>query len=240
MNADATVTIASGRASTSERSLLVATTTIRVESVSSSGTTLMLSVTPRSLTRDGKRSSVPAEQQIRITVDASGRVQLVTTVGTAPAPIAATDVEDLVPLIGPPTPPGRPHLGDRWTPSPAPSPSETSSAAPSPTPTPTAIPPEEARFAALRVVEGYDCAIVDISTRRPVVRERVIAGTLLRLTGLEFAASEIAFAFREGLPVSIRSNSESRLSISGAQGGSVLIASVTSLTLLRRSAPGLR
>jgi hypothetical protein len=244
MNADATVSIASGRASTSERSVLVATTTIRVVSVSPSIATLTLTVTPTSLTRNGKTAPVPAPQQIRMTVDPAGRVTQVTTADPQPAPVATADVEDLVPLIGPPAPPRRPHLGDRWTGAqPAPSPSSSPGTSPTPTvsPSSSAKSDEQARFAALRVIGDYDCAIVAVSTRRPVVRERVIAGTPLRLAGLEFAASEIAFAFRDGFPVSVRSNSESRLAISGgaAQGGRVVIASVTSLTLQRRTAPGL-
>jgi hypothetical protein len=92
------------------------------------------------------------------------------------------------------------------------------------------------------VVRDYHCAIVAVSTRRPVVRERVIAETPLRLEGIEFASSEIAFAFREGLPITVASDSEARLGISGgaAQGGSVVISTTTTLTLQRRTAPGLR
>lgn len=247
LTADATVSIAAGRAATSERSLLVATTTLRVEATSASGTTLTLTVSPRSLTRDGKASSLPAPQQIQIDVGPDGLVRQVTTVGSQPAPVASTDVEDLVPLIGPPAPPGRAHLGDRWTPSrPQPTPSQSGSPAASasatPTPSSTSTPVDEVRFAALRVIEDYDCAVIAVSARRPVVRDRVIAGRALRLTGIEFAASEIAFAFREGLPVSVRSDSEARLAISGfaAGSGTVTVATKTSILLQRRTAPGLR
>jgi hypothetical protein len=92
------------------------------------------------------------------------------------------------------------------------------------------------------VLEDYDCAVIAVSGRRPVVRDRVIAGTPLRLAGIEFSASEIAFAFREGLPVSVKSDSEARLTISGgaAQGGTVTVATKTSIVLQRRTAPGLR
>lgn len=243
LTADATVSIAAGRAATSERSFLVATTRLRVESTSAAGTTLTLTVEPRSLTRDGKQSTLPARQEIRIAVDPEGRVTQVTTVGSQPVPVATTDVEDLVPLIGPPAPPGRPHLGDRWAPvRPTTSPTQSPVGTPTPTPSPTESPTEQARLAALRVVEGYDCAVVALSSRRPVVRDRVIAGTPLRLAGIEFAASEIAFAFREGLPISVRSDSEARLAISGgaAQGGTVVVATKTSIILERRTAPGLR
>ena len=113
--ADATVRIAAGQASTSEKSHLVATTTIRVEDIAAGVTTLTLTVAARSLVRDGKAAQVPAPQEIRMTVSADGRVTQVTGVGSSPASIEAADVEDLVPLIGPPLPPAPVHLGDRWT-----------------------------------------------------------------------------------------------------------------------------
>jgi hypothetical protein len=96
---------------------------------------------------------------------------------------------------------------------------------------------QNARLAAVRVIDGYDCGIVALSTRRPVARVREIADTTLRLEGVEYAAGEIAFAFREGFPVSIRSNSEARLAISEgpAAGGGVVIHSTSVLTLLRRT-----
>jgi len=235
--ADATVRITAGRTTTSERSHLVATTRIDVLGATASGATLTLTITPSSLTRSGKAATLPSPQQIRITVGGDGRVTQVTGAGSQDA-LESADVEDLVPLLGPPLPPGRVHLGDRWngtTALPAPSPSGTPLTSPSPTPTPSGT--NEARLAALRVVDDYDCAVVAISTRRPVVRDRTIGGTPFRLAGLEFAASEIAFAFREGLPVTVRSDSEAQLGISGgaAQGGSVVIATKTSLTLLRRT-----
>ncbi len=237
--ADATVRISAGQASTSERSHLVATTTIKVDAVSDTSTTLTLTVTARSLIRDGKRADLPPPQQIQITVSPDGRVTSVTTGGVQPTTLDAADVEDLVPLIGPPLPPGRVHVGDRWKRTAA---EPVSSATPSPSPSPSATGTQEARLAGLRVVNGYACVVVTVTSRRPVVRERTIAGTPLRLEGLEFATSEIAFAFRQGLPVSVASDSEARLGISGsaAQGGSVVIATTTTITLQHRSAPGLR
>jgi hypothetical protein len=235
--ADATVRFSFGAASTSERSQLTATATIDVVESAASGSTLLLTIASTKLIRDGKRATTPPPQQITIVVDPDGRVTRVTG-ATDQTSLASADIEDLVPLIGPPLPPGRVHVGDRWTPDAA-TPSTTPGPA-SPSPSPTASTgTEEARLSALRIVEGYRCAIVAISTRRPVVRERTIAGDTLRLAGIEFAASEIAFAFREGLPASVRSDSESRLAIAGgtAQGGSVVIATKTELTLLDRSLP---
>jgi hypothetical protein len=242
--ADATVRISAGQAATSERSHLVATTTVEVESITGGVTTLLLTVTARSLVRDGKAAQVPAPQQIRATVDADGRLTQVTGVGASPTPIESADVADLVPLIGPPPPPGEVHLGDRWTrdtESPVATPTASTSPSPSPSPSATARGTADVRLAALRVVGDHDCAVVAVSSRRPVVRDRVIAGTPLRLEGVEFAASEIAFAFRVGVPVTVKSDSEARLAISGgaAQGGSVVISTTTTLTLQRRTAPGL-
>jgi hypothetical protein len=234
--ADATVRFSFGRAATSERSHLVATARIDVAATTGTGTTLLLTITPTTLTRDGKRATTPPPQQIRIGVDTDGRVTQVTG-ATDQTSLATADIEDLVPLIGPPLPSRRVHLGDRWSRAAA---LPGFSPSPAPAPSPTATPgTQAARLAALRIVEGYRCAIVAISTRRPVVRERTIGGSPLRLEGLEFASSEIAFAFREGFPASVASDSEAHLGIAGgaAPGGSVIIATKTSLMLLRRSLP---
>ena len=240
--ADADVRITAGRASTSELSKLVATATIAVEQVTSEGTTLTLTITAKTLTRNGKRNTPPPPQQVRLQVSPAGRVTQITSAGQDLS-LDAADIEDLVPLIGPPVPPGRVHVGDRWNQrpvvsSPSPSTGSVSGQTASPSPSPTATPGiEEARLSALRVVGDYDCAVVAISTRRPVVRNRSIGGQPLQLEGLEFAATEIAFAFRPGFPVTVRSSSEARLKVSGgsAQGGEVDITTKTTLTLLRRT-----
>src|SRR5207302_1729027 len=118
--------------------------------------------------------------------------------------------------------------------SPAGSPFVGPGASASPSPSPTSTPGvQEARLAALRVVGRYDCAVVAVSTRRPVVRDRLVGGRPLQLAGLEFSATEIAFAFRAGFPVTVRSNSEARLKVAGggtAQGGEVDITTETTLT----------
>ena len=155
-------------------------------------------------------------------VDPTGRVTEVTTAEGTPREIEGADVEDLIPLIGPPAPARRVHLADRWTRSPLGS---------SSTPAGTV----EARLAALRVVDERDCAIVSLSTRRPVSRRQTLGGVPLNLQGTEFAAGEIAFAFREGFPVTVRSDSEARLSIVGGPPGSgVVIATKTAITLVKR------
>lgn len=250
--ADATVRISGGGNTTAERTHLLATTRLEVLETSSEATTLQLTIIARELTRDDKAAEPPGPQMIRLTVSSDGRISKVTTSGAAPADLSSADVEDLVPLIGPPVPPRRVHLADRWDAAPpaidaSPTPSPGVTAAPLPSPTTAATPSAsptaegrlEARLAALRVVDRYDCAIVALSARRPVVRERVISGTPLRLEGLEFSAGEIAFAFREGLPITVRSQSEARLGISSVAGrsGSVVIETTTSLTLVRRIVP---
>lgn len=221
--ADATVRINAAASSQEERSRLVAATRLQVESITDGVASILLTITPTSLTRDGKGSDLPAAQQVRMKVAADGRVTEVAPLGAPEQTLEAADVEDLVPLIGPPLPPGRVHLADRWT--------RRSSAAQSGTQT--------ARLASLRRIDDFDCAIVATSTRRPVSRERVLGGSALRLEGVEFASGEIAFAFGQGFPVSVRSNAEARLAVSGAgaEGGGVVIRTVTSLTLIRRTVP---
>jgi hypothetical protein len=243
LQADATVLITGSSASSTQRTTLRATTLLEVIDITNGVTTIALTLTPRSLLRDGRSADPPPAQKILITVGGDGRVRTVTTSGDRPVDLESADVEDLVPLIGPPLPPRRVHLADRWTAQPAasPSPSPGGSASPAPTASSTvAAPMQEARLASLGIVGGYDCAIVALSTRRPVTRDRVAGGTLLRLQGTEYAAGEIAFAFREGFPVSVRSSSEARLAVSSAsgRGGSVVIETTTTLTLVRRSVRG--
>ncbi|MGH2785690.1 MAG: hypothetical protein ACRDJ1_10550 [Actinomycetota bacterium] len=221
--ADAEVTISAADLSTTEHTRLEARTRLVVEQITGLTTTLTMTITPVRLTRDGDAVDPPPEQRVRIELGADGQIDRVTPVeGTGE--LDAAEIEDLVPLIGPPLPEGRVHLSDRWT-----RPVAVASGSP--------VGVQTARLAALRVIDGYDCGIVALSTRRPVVREREIAGTMLRLEGVEYAAGEIAFAFREGFPVSIRSNGEARLAISEgpAAGGGVVIRTTSILTLLRRT-----
>lgn len=223
MIAEAEVTISAAELTTTERTRLEARTRLVVDQVTGLTTTLTMTITPIRLTRDGDAVDPPAEQRVRIELGADGQIDRVTPVEGA-GELDAAEIEDLVPLIGPPLPEGRVHLADRWT-----RPVAVASGAP--------VGVQDARLAALRVIGGYDCGIVALSTRRPVVREREVAGTMLRLEGVEYAAGEIAFAFREGFPVSIRSNGEARLAISEgpAAGGGVVIRSTSVLTLMRRT-----
>lgn len=219
--ADAEVAISAAELTTTEGTHLEARTRVVVDQVTATATTLTMTITPLKLTRDGKPVDPPGEQRVRIEVGPDGQIDRVTPEEGTGA-LDPAEIEDLVPLIGPPLPAKRVHLADRWGRAIA----GTSG---------TGF--QDARLAALRVVGGYDCGIVALSTRRPVVREREIAGRMLRLEGVEYAAGEIAFAFREGLPVTVRSNGEARLAISGgpAAGGAVVIRSNSVLTLVRRT-----
>lgn len=221
--ADAEVTIAAGQIASTERTRLEATTRVVVDELTATGATMTMTITPVRLTRDGKQVDAPSEQRVHIELSSDGQIEAVTPEGDTGA-LDAAEIEDLVPLIGPPLPAGRVHLTDRW-----------SRSLPGIPDGPSGV--QHARLAALRVVGGFDCGIVALSTRRPVVREREIAGTTLRLEGVEYAAGEIAFAFREGFPVTVRSNGEARLAISGgpAEGGGVVIRSNSVLTLVRRT-----
>ena len=223
---DATVTISAAEVTSTERTRLQARTRLVVESVTGGTTTLMMTISPQRLTRDDTPVERPAEQRIRIVVGRTGDIDSLTPLeGTGQ--LDAAQIEDLVPLIGPPLPSGRVHLADRWT--------RQLAGAPG---IPSGV--QNLRLSALRVIDGYDCGIVALSTRRPVARENEVAGTTVRLEGVEYGAGEIAFAFREGFPVSIRSNGEARLAISEgpAAGGGVVIRSTTALTLVRRTLPG--
>ena len=224
--ADAVVSISAAQLTTTERTRLDATTRIVVQQETATSATLTMTITPIALTRDGRRADLPAEQSVSLEVARDGRISGVTPREGTGA-LDAAQIEDLVPLIGPPLPAGRVHLTDRWT-----------RAIPSSTGSGTGV--QDARLAAVRIVGGYDCGIVALSTRRPVVREREIAGTMLRLEGVEYAAGEMAFAFREGFPVSMRSRSEARLAVSGgpAAGGGVVVRTNSSLRLVRRTGGG--
>lgn len=233
----AEVSIAAAELRSTETTRLEATTSIRVEQTDATGSTLLLTITPERFTRDGEPVDLPTEQRVRIQVHPEGQIGTVTPLeGTGQ--LDAAQIEDLVPLIGPPLPGRRVHLSDRWS-RPIRAPVSTPTASPTPSPTPTATTTagtQNARLAALRVIDGYDCAVVALSTRRAVVREREIGGTVLRLEGVEYAAGEIAFAFREGLSVSVRSEGEARLAISQTTGGGgVVIRSNSVLTLIRRT-----
>jgi hypothetical protein len=227
LKADAEITIKVQGPARHLRSSLDADTKLEVTSVEGGITSITLTVTPRTLTRDGKPADLGPPQEVRMKVDPTGRVTEVTTGEDAGSrEIEGAEVEDLIPLIGPPAPAGPVHLADHWARAPI--------GAASPIPTGTV----EARLAALSVSHDLDCAVVSLSTHRPVSRRQTVGGVPLSLQGTEYAAGEIAFAFREGFPVSVSSDSEARLSIAGGPPGSgVVLLTKTAITLVRRRLP---
>lgn len=209
------------------------TTTLRARSelqvlgAQADGSHLHMTFTPSSLTRNGKPAQAPAAQEAELVVAPDGSIVRIVSVGGLPPQIAGLDVSDLSPLLGSPLPGGRLHLGSRWTtalhqPSPSPSASPAASAG-----------TEDGRIAALRRVRGYDCAIVSLSIRRPVERDRLLSGQPVHLAGTEYSTSETAFAFRRGFPVTISTVSEAvyALTSGSVSGGSIVIDTTTTLQL---------
>lgn len=217
-----------------ERTVLRARSLVQVIAVDGEEATLRLTLTPESFARDGRAVATPPEQSAELVVGADGAVLRILTIGGVAAELVPTDVADLAPVLGSALPPGRMRLGDRW------SQSLVAPAAPSPSPGEGQAGRQAGHVAALRVVRGYDCAIVMLSARRPLQRRRELGDQVLSLTGTETSATEIAFAFREGLPVEIHTDSEGSFRVGSGQfsGGTLTIAGSTDLTLLAPQASG--
>lgn len=193
---------------------LEARSAIEVLAVAAEGVTMRVTLTPSRYLLEGRETEAPGDQVVEVLVAPDGTVLEITSVGGVPADIVGTDLQELAPLLGAPLPTRRVRLGDTWN---------------------ERLPPPEGaaqvgsgsqsgRVAALRVVGGYDCAIVSLATRRPLVRERSAGDQTVRLSGTETSATEIAFAFREGFPVRIHTVAEGRFTL---QSGSLADAPVT-------------
>jgi hypothetical protein len=92
---------------------------------------------------------------------------------------------------------------------------------------------QRGRIDALRRVEGYDCAVLELGTERQLARQFTVDAQPVQLTGTELSRATISFAFRRGFPVLIETDAEARFTVSGApDAGSVTIASETTLTLV--------
>ncbi len=194
--------------------MLTAKTRLEVLKVDGEETTLRLTLTPRSFTRDGTAVTTPAEQRAELVAGPDGAIRRVLTVGGLPVDIAGGDISDLAPVIGVPLPIERVRLGQ-----------------PLPRPTSSGTPPVyQGRVAGLRVIDGRDCAMIELGTRRPITRERDIGGSRVRLDGSESAHSSIAYAIRDGFAVSITTDAEGVFRL-GSFDGAVTIVSHTTLTL---------
>lgn len=199
----------------SERTVLTGRSTIEVLSVQGDEATLRLTLTPTSFTRDGRAVTTPAEQRAELVAGPDGSIRRILTVGGLPVSIAGADIADLAPIVGIALPTSRVRIGR-----------------PLPTPTGSAVPAiYQGRVDGVRVIDGYDCAIVELGTRRAIDRQRDIGGQQIRLEGTESAHSRIAFAFRAGFPVEIATDAEGVFDVAQAQ-GTVTIVTHTTLRLL--------
>lgn len=217
-------TIADTRIGVEERTTLdrieiTATARVEVLEVGPDSTSLRVTVTPQRLERSGRSGAPPPPQQADVILSPEGAVRAVTAVGGLPPALSDVSVADVAPLLGLALPRGRVHIGDRWT---------------RRLPGPDTV--QRGRVAALRVERGFDAAIVALETRRPLARSRTFEGLTLGLRGTEVSSTEVAFAFREGLPVRITSDGRARLRVEGgpARGTLVTITTRTELALLSR------
>lgn len=203
---------------------LVATAVIEVVGHEADGARLRVALRPERLERDGTAVPPPEPQRAEIIVGPDGRVVRLARVEGAPPGLAGAGIEDLVPLLGVPMPEGRVRVGERW-------------ALPVGAGEPAGV--VRGRLAGLRVVDGYDTAIVAASVERPVSRRQTVAGRRVRLQGGETGVSEIAFAFREGVAVRVVNRSEARMDLAGEGGetGTIVVRSRSTLSLRALARP---
>jgi hypothetical protein len=221
LTADATTTVDVTGTPTIQHTTLRARSVLTVVGVEAGETRVRLRLEPEAFAIDGVPQDRPS-QEVELVVGPAGDVVRVESVGGLPADLVG-DVEDLAPLLGAPLPTELLHLGDRWERPVTP-----------PEGTGLAVGRQVGRVGALRVVGGRDCAIIRLTMRRPIARNRTVGGQQLALVGNEFSASEIAFAFRDGFPMRIDTEAEGRFrAISqGFVAGSVEIVQTSALRLL--------
>jgi hypothetical protein len=203
-----------------ERTILRARSTVTVLGIDAAGTHLHVTIAPRSLVRDGVRADTPPQEEADLLVGLNGEIARVERIGGLPPQLSGIDVSDIAPLLGTPLPARRVHLGSTWTEALSALPQQ-GAASPGAA---LAAGIERGHVSALRRVHGYDCAIVELSTQRPVVRDRSAGGQPITLDGQEFTSSETAFALSAGFPVSISTTAESVYAI---KSGSVTSGAVT-------------
>lgn len=220
LSVDATTTIEDPQgAPITDTTVLRARATLEVVAVEGEEATVQMTLNAERYAVNGVARALDP-QEVELIVGADGEVLRVASVGGLPAELVQ-DVGDLAPLLGAPLPTDRLRLGERWR---------------RQTPTSTLAGPggeQTGRVSALRIEHGYDCAIVALGTRRPVVRERSLGDQSLALVGTEFSTSEVAFAFREGFFVRISTTSEGRFTVQGfgSSAGRVLIETTSVLEL---------
>jgi hypothetical protein len=220
----------------SETTTLRARSVIEVVAQTGDQTKLRLTLTPESLVRDRRPASPPPEEKAELVVGPDGAIQRILTVGGLPPQISGANIEDLAPLLGAPLPTDRVRVGTAWTRSIPPPVVQAQPGGPTPAPLPPGV--EHGRIEALRRVDGYDCAVVALTTQRAIVREQDIGGQAAQLAGTEVGSTETAFAFREGFPVTIRTEARATYDVvnGSVSGGTIVIDTDTELKL--RSARG--
>jgi len=200
-----------------ERETLQAESRLDVLETGAAGATVRLTITPERRTLDGEVVAAPAAQSAEVVIAPDGTVREVRRIGGLTPEVAGTDPDELIALLGPPLPQGRVRVAQRWR-TPLPDGGE-----------------QRGRVRSLRVVDGYDCAIVVLGTARRLERVRRAGGATVRLAGTETAATEIAFAFRDGFPVEVTTDAEARMQVlAGAvTGGDVVITTHTEIRLVQ-------
>jgi len=197
-------------------------------------TRVALTVTPLRLSRDAKDAVTPPEEKAELVIGADGTIQRLISVGGFPPQLSGIDISDIAPLLGAALPSTRLHVGSSW---------QRRLSAPAveqqvggSSPAPSARGYESGSIAGLRRAHGYDCVVVSLSTRRPLVRDREVGGQPVRLSGTETAATENVFAFRLGFPVTIRTGARAVYQISNGSvsSGQITIDTDTVLDLASR------
>lgn len=193
-----------------ERTRLRGRSVLDLVSIVEDGTRARIHLTPTSLTRGGRAVELPRPQVADVIIRHDGSIQVLGVDGV-PGTLLPVGAEDLAGLLGPRLPGRALRPGERFT-----------------------LPNTRGRVAALRIEQGYRCAIVRLGTRRVVTRERQDAGRSVSLRGIETADAEVAFALREGFPVRIDTTAEAPLRVrtNGGDSGEIILRTVTSLTLI--------
>jgi hypothetical protein len=220
LRSEATTTIRIGERPRVERTVLAARSTLEVLGAEGEEAIVRMMVAPQRLERDGVALTLPDEQRADLAVGPDGAVRRVTSIGGLPPDLGGGDLSDVVSLLGESLPGERLHLGSSWQRS-------------------VGRADQRGRVTAFRVVGGYDCAMVIVGTRRPIVRDRTVRGQRVRAAGTEVGASEIAFALREGFPVEIRWSARAALRVTdGTASGTTLEIESRSELVLERAANG--
>ncbi|MFN2614622.1 MAG: hypothetical protein ABR552_07375 [Actinomycetota bacterium] len=219
VHTDATTVIDTGSTRTTSRTQLSATAKIEVVSVKDGKTTIRLTLEPQRYTKNGSPRTLDTSTA-ELIVDEVGAIVAVSKVGGLPADTSATSVEDLAPIFGAPLPEGVVHVGQAWTRALG---SATNSAG-------SGV--QHGRVEALRRVGGYDCAILQLGTERPLSRRVSLEEQSIDLSGEEFSTAHMAFAYKRGFPVQIVTDAEAHFSIQTVASAGVTITSHTSLDLV--------